>query len=237
MTWNLSAEPSRFDDAVKWFSARFPVTEEIANELGDYAGPRAWKIAGVTQLDVVQEVHSSLTAAIASGIPLEEWKKSIEKTLTESWGRKDSHRIETIFRNSTQQAYNAGRWRQMHDPVVLALRPYGMFDGVDDSRITPVCKAWDGTVLPLEQFAAQGACPQLHHRCRSQIRSIRESEAKRRGITTTPPTETASEGFGAAPDLSDWQPDPTKYDPALFATFTAKQAEIAEQAKRPRIPT
>lgn len=237
MTWSVTAEPVRFDEAVDWFADRFPITESTAEELGEYAGPRAWKIAGVAQLDVVQQVHESLTRAIAAGIPFEEWQSEIETTLTEAWGRRDSHRIETIFRNATQQSYNAGRWRQMHHPDVLQRRPYGFFDGVNDSRQSDICKAWDGTVMPLDEFARAGACPQMHHRCRSNLRSIRESEAKRRGITTNPPSELAAEGFGKPPTQADWEPAATDYDPVIFAEFGSKQSEIADTAKRQRIPT
>ena len=227
MTWEVTAEPSRFDEAVEWFAGRFPTTEETAAEIDGYAEQRAFKIAGVAQLEVVQQVHESLTDAIATGIPFEEWQRQIRDDLTKAWGRPDSHRIETIFRNANQQSYNAGRWRQMHHPDVVGLRPYGFFDGVVDSRQTDICRNWDGTILPLEEFAQRGACPQLHHRCRSNIRSITEREAKRRGgVTAEVPTDTADAGFGQAPTEADWQPDPSKYDPGLFATYEAKRQTL-----------
>lgn len=237
MTWTVTAEPSRLDEAVEWFGNRFPVTDQIAEELGEYAGPRAWKIAGVAQLEVVQQVHESIERAIASGIPLEQWQREIEDELTEAWGRRDSHRIETIFRNATQQSYNAGRWRQMTDPSVSALRPYGMYDAVVDSRTTPLCRAWDGTIRPIHEFAALGMCPQTHHRCRAGLRTLRTSDAERRGITEELPDDRAAEGFGRAPTESDWQPDPSKYDAALFGTYETKRSEIERDAERHRVPT
>ncbi len=237
MTWTVTANPERFDEAVEWFGNRFPVTEEISAELGQYAGPRAWKIAGVAQLDVVQQVHESLQQAIETGIPFEQWQRDIEDKLTNAWGRRDSHRIETIFRNATQQSYNAGRWRQMTDPSVTSLRSYGMFDGVIDSRTSDICRAWDGVILPMAEFGRRGAVPQMHHRCRSGLRSLRRSEAERRGITEELPDQQADTGFGAAPTEADWQPDPTKYDAALFGTFQQKRAEIERDAERHRVPT
>ncbi len=220
--WRVTADPDRFDEAVAFFESRFPVTEEVRDALDEYAGERAWTIAGVAQLEIVNDVHESLTRAIANGTPLDTWKKEVEASLTDAWGKSDSARIDTIFINATQQSYNAGRWRQMQDPEVKALRPYGFFDGVNDSRQSPICKKWDGTILPIDEFADRGACPQLHHRCRSQIRSIRESEARRRGITETPPDIEAAEGFGAAPTEAQWKPDPKKYPNVLWAEFQRK---------------
>jgi SPP1 gp7 family putative phage head morphogenesis protein len=228
----VTAEPERFDEAVEWFAARFPITEQLSEALGDYAGERGWTIAGVAQLDVVNDVHASLTRAIESGIPFEEWRAEVRDKLTAAWGRPNSPRIETIFRNATSQSYNAGRWRQMHEPSVLALRPFGMFDGVDDSRQSPICRAWDGKILPLEEFAARDACPQLHHRCRSSIRSMRAAEAERRGVTTTPPTEQADEGFGREPTGPPWQPKQDTYPAALWSSYQDKAQDLRENSKR-----
>jgi SPP1 gp7 family putative phage head morphogenesis protein len=238
VSWGATAEVGRFAEAIEWFLGRFPVTDEIAAALGEYAGRRAWKIAGVAQLEVVQDVHDSIGKAIETGIPFDVWKKQVATQLTQAWGRPDSYRIETIFRNATQQSYNAGRWRQMQQPEVLELRPYGYFDGVSDSRQSDICKAWDETILPLAEFARLKACPQMHHRCRSNLRSITEREANRRGgVTTVIPSERAQAGFGDAPIMADWQPDPERYEPSAYAEHDRKLEQIAEQAERPEIPT
>jgi SPP1 gp7 family putative phage head morphogenesis protein len=232
--WSVTAEPQKFDEAVAWFADRFPITDDLSEALGDYTGPRAWKIAGVAQLEVVQFVHDSLERAIASGIPFDEWQKEVEDELTKAWGRKDSARMQTIFINANQQSYNAGRWEQMTDPTVLSLRPFGMFDAVDDAHTTKeICKPLDGTILPLEQFEERGLCPQLHHRCRSGIRSLRESDANRRGgVTQTVPNAKPSEGFGAAPTVADWQPERSKYDPKIWNEYERKAADLESSPRR-----
>jgi SPP1 gp7 family putative phage head morphogenesis protein len=232
VTWSVTAEPLKFEEAVEWFGNRFPITDDIAEELGSYAGPRAWKIAGVAQLEIVQDVHDSLERAIANGIPFEEWQDEVEASLTKAWGRKDSPRMLTIFINSTQQSYGAGRWQQMQE--VKSLRPFGMYDSVLDDRTTPFCKAWDGVILPLDEFAERGACPQTHHRCRAGIRSLRASEVDRRGGVSKAPSEKAPEGWGAAPTTADWQPDRSKYDPKIWNTFEAKR-EALEKSPRPKL--
>lgn len=234
MTWRVTTEPDRFDEAVEWFAGRFPITEELEASLGEFAGPRAWTIAGVTQLDVVQYVHSSLERAIADGVPFATWQAEVEDRLIEAWGKRDSARLETVFINATQQSYNAGRWEQMNDPDVVRFRPFGMYDAVIDDFTTVFCRNWDGKILPIQEFAQRGACPQTHHRCRAGIRSLRPSEAERRGgVSTTLPSETAAPGFGQDPSKSSWKPEPKKYDAGLFAEYERKRAELEETAKRP----
>jgi SPP1 gp7 family putative phage head morphogenesis protein len=235
VVWKVSAAASKFAEAVSWFGNRLPVTDQLAAELGAYTGPRAFTIAGVTQLDVVNDVHRSLERAIADGIPFDEWKAEVQDKLTKAWGRKDSARIETIFINANQQAYNAGRWAQMTDPAVLPLRPFGFFDGVADSRQSPICRECDGTILPLSDPWWATHSPQLHHRCRSQIRTLRESDARRRGVTAAPPTKDADEGFGLTPTLSGWAPEPQKYPPDLWSEYQRKAAEIEASATRARV--
>jgi len=233
MAWAVTAEPQRFDEAVAWFANRFPVTEELSEALGSYAGERAWKIAGVAQLEIVQSAHRSLEAAIASGIPFEDWKEEVEEELVRAWGGKNSARLETIFVNACQQSQNAGRWSQMNEPTVLALRPFGMYDSVRDTRTSPFCNAWDGTILPLQEFAERGACPQTHHRCRANIRSMRASDVDGRGgPTKTTPTIKADKGFGAPPTVADWHPDRSKYDPKIWNAYQEKAAELEKSPRR-----
>jgi hypothetical protein len=231
----VTADPVEWPEAIAWFSDRFPITEDLATELADYAGPRAWTIAGVTQLDVVQYVHDSLERAIAKGTAFDVWQAEVEEKLTAAWGKRDSPRMLTVFINANQQSYNSGRWSQMNDPDVRALRPFGMYDSVVDDHTTAFCRSWDGVILPLQQFAERNACPQTHHRCRAGIRSLRPGDVDRRGgVTKKIPDGEAAEGFGAAPTTARFVPDPAKYDRELWNEYQRKAAEL-EESKRPRI--
>lgn len=232
MDWELTAEPERFEEAIEWFRGRVPLTAGLIEVLGSYAHYLGFTIAGIAQLDVVREVHESILDAISNGTPFEEWQKEIADTLTHAWGRSDSFRVETIFRNAVQQAYNAGRSRQMRAPEVIQFRPFGLFDGISDSRQSPICKACDGTVLALDDPWWGTHTPQLHHRCRSRIVNLTRAQAERLGIKRLPPPAEAADGFGAIPDQVRWEPDASKYPPDLWAAFQDKRAEL--NRTRPR---
>lgn len=228
MTWPVTADPDRFEEAIAWFQRRFPVTEAVLAALGEYAGERAWTVAGIAQLDVVLDVFRSIEQAIANGTPLDEWKQEMGEKLFAAWGKRDSARVETIFLTNVQKAYNAGRWRQVKDPLVVKARPFLGYDAILDGRTSPVCKRCDGTLLPADDPWWESHVPPLHHRCRSTIRSFTKREADRRGGVKRPGEDTEDsqpdEGFGAAPTVEpDWEPDLDKYPAELRKAFQGKR--------------
>jgi len=227
MGWSVTAEVEQYDQAVEAFRKRIPITRADADRINDFTHARGFTLAGVAQLDVVQDVHTSLLEAIKKGTTLAEWKKEIEAALTAAWGRKNSPRLETIFRNATMGAYNAGRRAQMLDPSIVKFRPFWKFDGIADQRQSEICQECNETILRYDDPWWTTHTPPLHHRCRSSIRNLRPSEAERQGVTPVPPNKDAQAGFGVPADVTPaWKPDPTKYAPQLFEAFKKKAAEL-----------
>jgi len=209
--FKITADALRFDEAIEWFRARLPITDDEFDILSAEARQRAWTIAGVEQLDVVQSVWSEIDKANTAGTPFEDFKKSIEPLLTEEWGQRNSPRVETIFRNATQASLNRGRYAQMTDPEVVRFRPFWMYDAVRDARTTTLCAGLDKTVLPQDLPFWDTHIPPLHHRCRAGIRSLRKSEAEKRGISRVAPAIEPDPGFGHAPGKGEWKPVDRKY--------------------------
>jgi SPP1 gp7 family putative phage head morphogenesis protein len=228
MTWAASADVSRFDEAVTWFRSLVPMTQEQYELIEDKALSRAFHIAAHLELHAVQEIHDEIAKAIEDGTPFEDFAKAVSVSL-------DKTHLETVFINANQQAYNVGRWEQMNDPALNALRPFRMFDAVLDGRTSPHCKAWDGVIRAWDDPCWQGHSPQCHHRCRSTLRSLRPSEAAERGITQTLPDTLPSSGFGLAPDHRSYEPpEPSgdDIDDDVWAAFEARVAQAkADLAK------
>lgn len=228
--WAISADPAKFDEALQFLLARVVITAETAAALDDDSRQRAFWIGGGLQLRQIQNVFDEIGKALESGEPFDEWRDRVRKTL-----RNDAH-AETVFRNATQRALNAGRYRQMREPSVAKFRPYWMFDAVLDSRTTEeICRPRDKVTLPAEHDWWQGNVPPLHHRCRSGIRNLRKSEAEKRGITNVPPP-VAAPGWGAAPDKAPiWKPDPATHDRKLLEELEAKKVK-ADNKPPPKPP-
>lgn len=224
MAWAVSADVERFDEALEWFLGRTVLTDEQRLAIPASARARAFWVAGVAQLDVVQDVFGELDKAITAGEPVEDFKRRVADKLTKAWGRENPARIETIFRNAAQSSYNAGRWAQMTDPAVAKFRPFWMYDAILDGSTTEICKSLNGTILSHDHPFWDTHVPPLHHRCRSSIRNLRKSEAERRGITTTAPTEMPPDGWGQSPRLAkEWRPEPGSRDPGLLDELEKKQ--------------
>jgi SPP1 gp7 family putative phage head morphogenesis protein len=230
MAWAVTADPSRFDEAADWFLARSVITKDEAMRLDLDVRQRAFWIGGGLQLTQIQRVFDEIAVAIESGEDFDAWRKRVKKLL-----RDDAH-AETVFRNAVQRSYSAGRWRQMNEPDVLKWRPYFMHDSVLDSRTTKTCRKLDGVTLPAEHEHWQTHWPPGHHRCRRGVRSLRKSEAERRGITTVPPALDDAPGFGLAPNAAPvWKPDRKKHDPALIKELEGKEGRVVRR-KKPAAP-
>lgn len=222
MAWDAPADPVLFEDAVEWFRQRLPITDELLATLSHSARIRAFRMAGVSELDVVTYVYLSITSALEQGTSFDKWKLGVKGVLGNTWGSGTASRIETIWRTNSQTAYNRGRWLQLRHRAVRRHRPYRMFDAVLDTKTSDICRPLDGTILDQDHPFWDTHWPPLHHRCRSSVRSLTARQAQRRGITDTPAEVDVGEGFGEVADLDEWSPDPSAYPPELWAIYEGK---------------
>lgn len=220
MTWAVTPDVERFDEASDWFQKRTVITAPTAAEMtGRIAQDSFWVGAGL-QLTQVQRVFDKMATAIEKGETFADWRAKVRGEL-----RNDAH-AETVFRNATQRAYNAGRWYQMLEPDVVRFRPYWMFDAILDGRTTLICQVCGNTILPADNPWWATHVPPLHHKCRSSIRNLRKAEAERRGIAQKAPDTNDARppgDWGKPPTAPGWKPDLKKVDPVLAASAAKKQ--------------
>lgn len=226
---DIASDIARFDEAIEELRRRIILTDAEFRAIEVEARRRAFAMAGITQLQVVQQVLNLTIEAVARGDGLKAWQKRARGVVGRAWGRGTSHRLELIFRNATQQAYNNGRFWQMTRPEVLRFRPFWMFDAILDGRETAICFERDGTILPADDPWWVRNWPQLHHKCRSTVRTLSERAAKRRGISDKSKiASTAQEGFGLSPAVGPSvtsRNDLAGIAPALQSELFRKQAQ------------
>lgn len=239
MSIGTTAKVTQFQEALAWFLSKTPVTREQADKLEDVARSRAFTLAGAVEIEAVQTVFDELAKSLANGTPLEDFQKTVGDKLAGKMGPK-GYQIETVFINNCQQAYNSGRWVQMNEPEVNALRPYRLYDSVLDGSTTPHCRAWDGVIRAWDDVCWQQHSPQCHMRCRAVLRSIRPKDAARRGITETLPTEQPADGFGLPPDKRNdgvLRPKVENFDPQVWQVFEDREldAHVALDIEQARV--
>jgi SPP1 gp7 family putative phage head morphogenesis protein len=211
--------PAHFEDAVKAWRRRVPIADEDFRKLDSAAKRRAFTVAGVADLDLVSQVWEAIDAAVAEGTTYADFKAKVGAALEAAWGGDAPARLETIYRTNVQTAYSAGRYVTLTDPAILKRRPYWKFSAVNDSRTSPICAPIGGTVLPASDPFWLTHQPPLHHRCRSAVIALTADQAETAGIAAEAPEAEPAEGFGAPPDLADWQPDLTRHPAPLVAAW------------------
>jgi SPP1 gp7 family putative phage head morphogenesis protein len=173
--WVFSALP--FQEAVDYFKIRIPLTEEIFFNLQQDARMRAFTVSRMAGLDALKEIKDSLAKAIETGQSLADWKKGA-RGLLEQWAISGWH-AETIYRTNLQTAYQVGRYEQMTDPDVVAMRPYWIYVAVMDGRTRPEHAALNGKVFPADDPFWDHWYPPNGFNCRCTVHTLSEAEAVR----------------------------------------------------------
>lgn len=232
MAWTVTADVGRFDEAADFFQKRVPGVD--TGVAADRARGNAFRVAGMLELGAVQLVFDEIAKAVEKGTTLEAFKASVREKLA-NFSPAGPH-LETVFRNWVQGSYNAGRWFQMKDPDVVQIRPYFLYDSILDQRTTEVCKVCNGTIKWHDDHWWLTHWPPLHHRCRSSVRSLRRSEALKRGVTEGDPATDVPGTFGKAPPVRDDEalttPKAEDHDAAVWAEFQRKQALMQEELRK-----
>lgn len=163
-----------------------------------------FSVSNLTRLDQVQGVLDKLTDHLQQGGTLrqfQDWAKTQDFNLS-------PHRLETIYRNGVQTAYNAGQWRAFEQHKKR--RPYLMYDAINDSRTRPAHQALDNIIRPVDDPFWASHSPPLGHRCRCSLLSLSETQAQARsrdgkGLSKpeTPEMQADNEGWGRKPTQWD----------------------------------
>lgn len=161
----------------------------------DDAHSRAFTVAKVAKLDLLQDIRQSLIQALEKGQSLEQWQSELEPTLRAKgwWGKKtvinpegqeqkvqlgSPRRLRTIYHTNMRASYSAGRYKAMLEAT--ATRPFWEYRHVTMVNYREVHKAWNGTILRADDPFWSYAYPpsQFGCNCRVIAKSPREVEGK-----------------------------------------------------------
>lgn len=227
LSWSVTADPARFEEAVAWFRARLPMSDADFYALDVQARRRAFGAAGIAQARLAAGLHTVLGKAIANGTTLEDFKDSFEHNLEAAWGGPRPWQVENIFRTNLQLAYGAGRYKQLTTPAMLQARPMWKLSVVLDSRTSPICQPIAGTILAADDPWWNTHIPPLHFVCRTAIIAMSRPQAEEdpAGVGLAEDANKAEPplpGFGRPPELGEWAPDPTPLPPPIKRIYESK---------------
>jgi SPP1 gp7 family putative phage head morphogenesis protein len=162
------------------------------------ANAKAFTVAKVARLDVLQDIRGAVDGAIANGTIFADFKKDLEPTLRNKgwWGKQivvDSQgvaeqvqlgsvrRLKTIYGTNLQTSYMAGRWKGMDENA--SERPYWQYIAIDDAATRDKHRAMHKRVFRWDDPIWQSMYPPNDWGCRCRVRALTEKQVKQKGLS------------------------------------------------------
>jgi SPP1 gp7 family putative phage head morphogenesis protein len=151
---------------------------------------RAFAVAGVMRLDILQILRDGIDQAIAQGESIESFRKTVRSQLLAKgwWGnievtdpdtgelrttKFNDRRLQLIYDVNLRQSYAAGRWSRIER---LKQRfPFVMYRTMRDERVRKSHQEWDGLALPVESDFWRTHYPPNGWNCRCTAFGIDEA--------------------------------------------------------------
>lgn len=163
---------------------------------------RAFTVAKVAQVDILEDMRGAVDAAIADGETFADFKKRLIPTLQEKgwWGKarmvdpKDGEekdvqlgsvrRLGTIYDTNLRTAHAAGRWEQVQRTAET--RPYLRYVHLDNGNPREQHKAWHGMVLRTDDPFWNTAFPPNGFGCHCSVQQLSPRQLDRYGYKVAP---------------------------------------------------
>jgi len=235
-----------FVEAIDYFSKKEIMHPDKFYLLAAEARVKAFTVSNVSSLQILKSVHGEVQKSLEEGTTLKEFQKSFDDILfKKGYDPLSPWQVETVFRTNIQTAYSVGRYQGQKERAEL--RPYLVFNAIDDSRTTELCYELGGSGDP-----SKAKCyrfdhpfwdvfyPPNHFNCRSSVDDLSEEEVKEEGLAVLTEDQTKKdyypvlpdgtqatepiplyppEGFDVNPGKVVWEPDLSKYGPEQQKMF------------------
>jgi SPP1 gp7 family putative phage head morphogenesis protein len=171
----------------------------------------AFTVAKSAGFDVLGDIHSALVDAMANGTTFADFAKNLTPILQEKgwWGRGPAldpdtgqledaqlgspRRLQTIFDVNMRMAYEAGKWSK--GQATKATHPYAEYSAIMDDKTRPEHRAWNGTIVHLDDPWLETHTPPCGWNCRCTLRFLSDHDLKAEGLAPTSPPPSPTETF------------------------------------------
>lgn len=195
MGYLLRLEPKMAVDYLK--SKGYKITWNWQEQL-DAAHAKAFTVAKVTKLDVLETLRQATEDAVQSGMSERDFIKQLEPKLralgwwgkqemTDDLGRKtvvqlgSPRRLRTILRTNKITAYHAGRYAEQI--ANSDEQPYWQYVAVQDSRTRPSHMALHGKVYRFDDPIWDTLYPPNGWGCRCRVRALSDFQLNNLGLS------------------------------------------------------
>lgn len=185
-------------EAVQYFRSKGIAVTENWHDLWQEAHARAFTVAGVAKLDLLQDIRGAVDTAIKEGRTERWFLNELAPILKKKgwWGKKEvtnpdtgevrhvrqgsPSRLKLIYRQNTQSAYMAGRYKQQLENADY--EPFWQYVAVLDQKTRPAHAALHNMVFRYDDPFWGAMYPPNGWNCRCRVAAYSESRLKRRGL-------------------------------------------------------
>lgn len=215
-----------FEEAVKFLSAKIPLTKAEWEKLEPMIRFRAFTVALLGYAHEIEAAKQILIKSLEEGTSYRdtwyELKKKLEKNESIA-----PHYWENVYRTNTQSAYIAGKLEQYQNSGVAAYQ----LMVIEDNRTTAICRnllskaSGYGAVIPVnDKFWKTHGFPPYHYQCRTSIRGIWKSQLRR---------DTKVDTARTAPKIKTFEPmEDFGGNPAQEGLWWQETASQKDQAEK-----
>jgi SPP1 gp7 family putative phage head morphogenesis protein len=179
-----------FDEAVDYLQQKIKIPTQKWNDLQAQQHDWAFVVAGVTQTELLNDLHVATLKALKNGETIQDFRKNFDQIVAKhGWGYKGERgwRTNVIFDTQMSTARAAGHWDHIMENVET--RPYLRYVTVGDNRVRPNHRMLSGTTRPVKDAFWDFHSPPLGYRCRCKVISLDGEQMTRQRFRVTPQTE------------------------------------------------
>ncbi|HWQ10704.1 MAG TPA: phage minor head protein, partial [Holophaga sp.] len=174
MPIELKLQPPQ--EAVEAFGARGLLVTSSWQSLWQEEHARAFTVANLARLDLLQDVHSAVDQAIKEGQDYRTFAKGLVPKLQAAgwWNQPVSEgkpltpsRLQLIYDANLRVSYSASQWQRIQ--TLKKRKPYLFYSTMKDARVRPLHREWEGICLPVDHPWWKTHFPPNGWRCRCMV--------------------------------------------------------------------
>ncbi|MBU1193972.1 MAG: phage head morphogenesis protein [Proteobacteria bacterium] len=173
-----------FDEAIAFFRAKLNIPSKHWDDLWTLMHTKAFTVAGAMQEELLNDLRTAVDKAISEGTTLAQFRKDFGSIVEQyGWVHKGGRnwRSKVIYDTNLRTAYQAGRYQQMTDPDVVALRPYWQYQHGGSVNPREEHLAWDGMILPHDDPFWNTHYPPNGWGCKCRVVTLSQRDLEKQG--------------------------------------------------------
>ena len=160
-----------FVEAIESLRDRIGMDPVAFTRLDAEARSRAWRVAGVWDMNLLAVLHTNLVQSMANGETVRDFRLRVLPQMLdrEGWTGENPWHANVVHFQNVAMAATAGRYRQMQDLDIRRFRNVGIGDSCE------ICAPYDNKVFPITDTKAMGP---FHFFCDHEPEPVFEDEAE-----------------------------------------------------------